>query len=102
MRMLTDAAVGGGGGGPTVIHLSEEEQAAVKRLTDLGFDRQAAAQAYLACDKNEEMAANFLFDSGGMIDDDMDGGDGDGGADAFPMMGGGGGDGGDGATLAEL
>jgi len=55
---------GGGGPGPTVIQLTEEERAAVDRLAALGFDRNMAAQAYLACDKNEELAANFLFDSG--------------------------------------
>lgn len=61
--------MGGGGpapgmpGGPTVVRLSEEENSAVARLCDLGFDRNAAAQAYLACDKNEELAANFLFES---------------------------------------
>mmetsp|Transcript_138132 Transcript_138132/g.350032 ORF Transcript_138132/g.350032 Transcript_138132/m.350032 type:complete len:269 (-) Transcript_138132:243-1049(-) len=61
------SAAGGGGGGAGaggVIRLTEEEGAAVDRLAALGFDRNMAAQAYLACDKNEELAANFLFDSG--------------------------------------
>jgi UV excision repair protein RAD23 len=53
-----------GGGGQQVVRLSEEEIAAVQRLQDLGFDRNTAAQAYLACDKNEELAANFLFEQG--------------------------------------
>mmetsp|Transcript_4858 Transcript_4858/g.10874 ORF Transcript_4858/g.10874 Transcript_4858/m.10874 type:complete len:456 (-) Transcript_4858:8-1375(-) len=56
---------GGGGGGPQVLRLTEEEMAAVNRLADMGFDRTEAAQAYLACDKNESLAANLLMDSMG-------------------------------------
>jgi UV excision repair protein RAD23 len=56
---------GGGGGGPQVLRLTEEEMAAVDRLADMGFDRTEAAQAYLACDKNEALAANLLMDSMG-------------------------------------
>jgi len=76
---------GGGGAGAQVLRLSEEEMAAVNRLTEMGFDRAAAAQAYLACDKNEALAANLL----------MDGGFADFGDDGADMGGGGGGGGGD-------
>lgn len=58
-------AGGPGGAGPTVVRLTPEENEAVERLTQLGFDRQTAAQAYLACDKDENLAANFLFENAG-------------------------------------
>ena len=57
--------MGAGGGGPQVLRLTEEEMAAVNRLADMGFDRTEAAQAYLACDKNEALAANLLMDQMG-------------------------------------
>ncbi|RLN89178.1 hypothetical protein BBJ28_00012673 [Nothophytophthora sp. Chile5] len=46
------------------IMLTEEEAAAVDRLCEMGFERSEVIQAYLACDKNEALAANFLMDSG--------------------------------------
>jgi UV excision repair protein RAD23 len=78
---------GGGGGGGHVIRLTEEEHAAVTRLTQLGFSQQQAVQAYLACDKNEALAANLLFD-GGFGFDDEDGGMGGGGYGDFGDDGG--------------
>lgn len=53
-----------GGGGGQILRLTEEELAAVDRLASMGFDRTEAAQAYIACDKNEELAANLLMDGG--------------------------------------
>ncbi|KAH8337116.1 hypothetical protein KR059_000200 [Drosophila kikkawai] len=48
--------------GDTVqVNLTTDEAAAVGRLEALGFHRALAVQAYLACDKNEEMAAMILF-----------------------------------------
>lgn len=41
--------------------LSTEEEAAVERLMALGFDRDVVLPVYLACDKNEELAADILF-----------------------------------------
>ena len=81
---------GGGGGqggappGAQVLRLNEEEMAAVDRLAGMGFDRSEAAQAYLACDKNEELAANLLMDGGfGFGDDPMDGPGGGNGDDMY-------------------
>merc|ERR1719293_488955 len=76
----------GGGGGPQVLRLSDDEMAAVNRLTEMGFDRTEAAQAYLACDKNEALAANLLMDGGfgGTFGDDHgDSGDGDNNEDMY-------------------
>jgi UV excision repair protein RAD23 len=58
---------GGGGGGGHQIQLTQAEADAIQRLQNLGFTREQAAQAYLSCDKNEDMAANMLFD--GAFDD---------------------------------
>ena len=52
------------GGGGQQIEITEEEKAAIERLAALGFDFELAAEAF-ACEKNEEMAANYLFDSAG-------------------------------------
>lgn len=54
--------------GPS-IRLTKEESDAVKRLQELGFSQAEAVQAYIACDKNEEMTANYLFEQK-MRDDD--------------------------------
>ncbi|KAG6611664.1 UV excision repair protein RAD23 [Phytophthora cinnamomi] len=54
----------GAGAGGHRIMLTEEEAAAVDRLCEMGFERTDVIQAYLACDKNEALAANFLMDSG--------------------------------------
>ncbi|POR34059.1 UV excision repair protein rhp23, partial [Tolypocladium paradoxum] len=48
--------------GAQAISVTEEERDAIERLCRLGFDRDQAIQAYFACDKDEELAANFLFD----------------------------------------
>lgn len=55
---------GPGANPPGTIRVSQEEMEAITRLTQLGFPKHKAAEAYFACDKNEEMAANFLFESG--------------------------------------
>ncbi|KAF8828990.1 hypothetical protein HHX47_DHR3000985 [Lentinula edodes] len=50
--------------GAQVVNVTEEERAAIERLEALGFPRQLAIEAYFACDKNEDLAANYLFDMG--------------------------------------
>jgi len=62
---------GGGANPPGSIRVSQEEMDAINRLTQLGFAKHKAAEAYFACDKNEEFAANYLFETGGEDEEEM-------------------------------
>uniref|UniRef100_A0A7N0ULT4 Ubiquitin receptor RAD23 n=1 Tax=Kalanchoe fedtschenkoi TaxID=63787 RepID=A0A7N0ULT4_KALFE len=44
------------------IQVTPEENEAIERLQAMGFDRAIVLQVFFACNKNEELAANYLLD----------------------------------------
>ena len=61
-----------GGQGGLRINLTPADREVINRLKELGnFEEVDVVQAYFACDKNEEMTANYLFEQKMRDDDEM-------------------------------
>lgn len=50
--------------GAVQVQLTQEEMASVERLEGMGFQREQCLEAFLICDRNEDMAANYLLEHG--------------------------------------
>ncbi|KAL8463214.1 hypothetical protein ACS0TY_034016 [Phlomoides rotata] len=67
LRLINEPVEGGEGNilgeaMPQAVTVTPEEREAIERLEAMGFDRAMVLQVFFACNKNEEMAANYLLD----------------------------------------
>ncbi|GFZ03989.1 Rad23 UV excision repair protein family [Actinidia rufa] len=54
---------------PHAISVTPAEQEAVDRLEAMGFDGALVIEAFLACDRNEELTVNYLLENAGDFED---------------------------------
>ncbi|XP_027349444.1 ubiquitin receptor RAD23d-like isoform X2 [Abrus precatorius] len=47
---------------PQTVTVTPEENEAIQRLEDMGFARDLVLEVFFACNKNEDLAANYLLD----------------------------------------
>ncbi|KAL2896477.1 Ubiquitin receptor RAD23d [Bienertia sinuspersici] len=59
---------------PPTVSVTPEEREAIERLEAMGFRRATVLQVFFACNKNEELAANYLLDHMDEFENDDDDG----------------------------
>lgn len=69
LRLINEPVEGEGnvlgqlaGAMPQSVTVTPEEREAIERLEAMGFDRALVLEVFFACNKNEELAANYLLD----------------------------------------
>lgn len=77
LRLINEPVEGGEGNAlgqlagamPQAVTVTPEEREAIERLEAMGFDRALVLEVFFACNKNEELAANYLLDHMHEFDD---------------------------------
>ncbi|KAF3324190.1 ubiquitin receptor RAD23d-like isoform X3 [Carex littledalei] len=79
MRLINEAPEGAEGdllgqladAMPQTVEVTPDEREALERLEAMGFDRALVLEVFFACNKNEELAANYLLDHMHEFEDDQ-------------------------------
>ncbi|AQK83618.1 Ubiquitin receptor RAD23d-like [Zea mays] len=78
VRLVNETPEGGPGGNilgqlaaamPQSVTVTPEEREAIQRLEGMGFNHELVLEVFFACNKDEELAANYLLDHGHEFDE---------------------------------
>ncbi|VAI84986.1 ubiquitin receptor RAD23d-like [Triticum dicoccoides] len=73
LRLVNETPESGAGGNilgalaaqmPQAVQVTPEEREAIQRLEAMGFNRELVLEVFFACNRDEELAANYLLDHG--------------------------------------